>query len=140
MVMLISHPGERCGSAGRGLVLHDEIDAEKTEDETEPLSRYDSLAEQAIGNCRGEQGLQTNHKRGQRRWETLADRDVYAAEIEGVHKNARHVAVENAVAAWPFGARGQHYDTEHQHGPDHAQRKESHRFRIRQAEFGPDEP
>src|ERR1700730_14381080 len=56
------YPRERRSPTCRRLVFNDEIHASNTEEKATPLLCDDPLAEQAIGDGRGEQGLQPHYK------------------------------------------------------------------------------
>ena len=95
-----------------GPAVHHQVDADDAEPETEPLPRHHALAQQPVGERRGQDRLQAHHQRGKARRQPAVDRDEYAAEIAAMHEQAHDRAVQGAGGPRPARARDKRDDAE----------------------------
>ena len=133
-------PAERGRIARRRLLVEDEIDAEETEREAEPLPRRDALAEEAVGNGRRQHRLQADDERGKPGGDAVFDRNEHAAEVEPVHHKPGQDAVKDTGAVGPFRP-GQRDDEDKQRDHRaHPQREKRQRLDISETKFRADKP
>ena len=132
-------PGKRARLSSRGLVAQHQINAGKPKRQPRPLAHADALAEEAMGDGRGQERLQADDQRRKPGRQAVANRHEHAAEIEAVHHEPGGDAVAEAERARPLRPRQRNDDAEEQDDPEHPQRQVGQRLGIGEAELGADE-